>query len=259
MEMHPLGLFVQVEKYFAFRDPIKKEWDYSDAINLVDRQVDDEERETKHDLRKRVEDFWEFFQKSHQAMFMVNGLVRFDSIVAVDGEGDSLHKFPHIYVEFQGDRGPFVGFYKYLELGTHHHESLDGLRRAQTFPKTFSKPRFGTIYRDKSITLNDRTLNLLKNGGRWMRTLYDCNYTFQFLNPGDVIGIDQTEDHDGKQVLIKITNKRQELAKDRLKRLDNDPMAIRVVEEQIGRSVKPNDTIVIYEFKVVYEWQLEGK
>jgi hypothetical protein len=36
-------------------------------------------------------------------------------------------------------------------------------------------------------------------------------------------------------------------------------MATRVIEEQIGRSLKPNDTIGIYEFKVVYEWQLEGK
>jgi hypothetical protein len=135
VEMHPLGLIVQVGKYFAFRDAIKKEWDYSDAINLVNRQVDDEERETSHDLRQNVESFWEFFRKSHQAMFIVNGLIRFDLIVAIDGEGDSLHKFPHIYVDFQGDRGPFVGFYKYLKFGEHHHKSIDALQRAKTFPK----------------------------------------------------------------------------------------------------------------------------
>ena len=259
VEIHPLGLIVQVGKYFAFRDAIKKEWDYTDAINLVNRQVDDEERETNHNLRQNVESFWAFFQKSHQAMLIVNGLVRFDSMVVIDGEGDSLHKFPHIYVDYQGNRGPFVGFYKYLEFGEHHHESLDGLQRAEAFPKAFSKPRFGTIYRDKTISLNDRTRALLKSGDRWMHSIYDCDDRLQFLNPGDVIGVEQTEDHDGKQVLIKITNKRQELANDLLKRRDDDPMATHVIEEQIGRSLKPNDTIVIYEFNIVYEGQLERK
>ena len=36
-------------------------------------------------------------------------------------------------------------------------------------------------------------------------------------------------------------------------------MAARAIEEQIGRSLKPKDTIVVYECKIVYEWQLERK
>ena len=259
VEMHPLGLIVQVGKYFAFRDPLKKEWDYSDAVNLVNRQVDDGEREANHDPRQNVEGFWEFFQKSHQAMFIVGGLIRFDSIVVIDAEGDSLHKFPHIYVDFQDNRGPFVGYYEYLEFGEHHRESLDGLQKVKLFTKTFSKPRIGTIYRDKTISLNDRTLALLKSDNLWMHTIYDCDDKFEFLNPGDVIGVEQTKDYEGKRVLIKITNKRKEPAKDLLKQQDNDPAAARAIEYQIGRSLKPNDTIVIYEFKTVYEWQLERK
>ena len=74
-----------------------------------------------------------------------------------------------------------------------------------------------------------------------------------------MIGVDQSEDYEGKQVLIKITNKRQERAKVLLKRKDNDPILIQGIEEQIGRNLKPKDTILIYEFKVVYEWQLEKK
>lgn len=259
VEMHPLGFIVQVGKYYAFRDPIKKEWDYSDVINLVHRQVKDEDRRTNHDLRQNVESFWEFFQKSHQAMFIVNGLVRFDSIVVIDGEGDLLHKFPHIYVDFQGNRGPFVGFYEYLEFGEHHHESLDELEKVETFPKTFSNPQFGTIYRDKTINVSDRIRALLKSGRGTVHTIYSSSGTLEYLNHGDVIGVDQSEDYEGKQVLIKITNKRQERAEDLLKRKDNDPMLIQGIEEQIGRNLKPKDTILIYEFKVVYEWQLEKK
>ena len=259
VEMHPLGLIVQVGKYFAFRDPVKKLWDYTDVINLVQRQVDDEEREAHHELRENVEGFWEFFPKSHQAMFIVNGLVRFDSIAVVDGEGDSQHKCPHIYVDFQGERGPFVGFYEYLKIGEYHHESLDELERTEVFPKKFSKPRIGTIHRARSISVSDRVRSRLKNGSGTIHTIYSTDDTFEFLNPGDVIGVEKAEDYEGKQVLIKITNKRQERAKDLLKRRDDDPMSVQDIEEQIGRSLKSSDTIVIFEFKTIYAWQLDKK
>jgi hypothetical protein len=72
-----------------------------------------------------------------------------------------------------------------------------------------------------------------------------------------VIGVDKTADMDGGTTLIKITNKRQENGKDYLERRQVDPMAGRGIEEQIGRELVPNDTITIYEFKLVYEWQLE--
>jgi hypothetical protein len=259
VEMHPLGFIVQVRKHFAFRDPIKKEWDYSDVINLVTRRVEDKKQRANHDLRRNVEGFWEFFQKSHQAMFIVNELVRFDSIVAIDGEGDLLHKFPHIYVDFQGNRGPFVGFYEYLEIDQHHHERLDGLQKVEKFPKTFSTPYFGNIYRDKTICVSNQVRARLKSGIGTVHTIYSSVETLEYLNPGDMIGVDQSVDYEGKQVLIKITNKRQERGRDFLNRKDNDPMLIHGIEEQIGRNLKSNDTIFVYEFKVVYEWQLEKR
>jgi hypothetical protein len=257
VDMHPLALVVRVANYFAFYDPTKKEWDFSDAVNLVPRQVDGEEREKNHELRQNVEDFWEFFQKSNQAIFIVNGFVRFDSIAVIDSEGDSLHKFPHIYVDFQGDQGPFVGFDKYLQIGKYNLESVEGLKKVKKFPSTFSSPRVGVIYRDKTIHLSDTTLVHFKSGSPWLYAIYDCEDKYQFLNSGDVIGVEQTEDREGKRAMIKITNKRQERAEDFLKQREDDPMARRGVEEQIGRKLDSNDTITIYEFKIVYEWELE--
>jgi hypothetical protein len=255
--MHPLGLEVQVAKRFAFCDPSKKEWDFSEAVNLVYRQVNDKEREKNHELRQNVESFWEFFQKAHQAKLVVCGFVRFDSIVVIDSEGDSKYKFPHIYVDFQGSRGPFSGFYQYLEISEHHHEPVDGLKRVKKFPATFTKPRVGKIYRDKTICLNDRTLAFFKGGFRGMHTIYDCSDKYQFLNPSDVIGVDKTEGPDGKKVLIMITSKRRERAQDFLKQREGDPMAGSGVEGQIGRKLDPSDTITICEFKIVYESQLD--
>lgn len=256
VEMHPLGLVAQVAKYFAFRDSVKREWDYSNAVNLVRHDADKEERIKDHELHQNVEGFWELFQKSNQAMFVVNGLLRFDSIAVIDSEGDLLHECPHIYVDFQGNRGPFYGFFDYLEISEYHHESVEGLKRARIFPETFSKPKVAIVYKDKSIHLSDRALALFKSGGSRMQTIYDCDDRYQFLNPGDIIGVDQTEDRDGKRMLIKITHKRQERAKDFLKQYKDDPTAEHHIEEQIGRKLHSNDTVTIYEFKKVYDLQL---
>jgi hypothetical protein len=183
--------------------------------------------------------------------------VRFDSIVVIDSEGDSLYNFPHIYVSFSGNRGPFLGFYEYIEINEHHHESVKGLKRVNKFPEAFSKPLIGIVHRDKVVHLDDHTLALLKRGSSWVDTIFDCDDRYQFLTPGDVIAVDKTEDAEGKRTLIKITNKRQERAEDYLEERKGDPMAGRNIEEQIGRKLDHNDTITIYEFKVVYEWQLE--
>ena len=259
VEIHPAGLIVEVAKFFGFYDTSKKEWDYSNAVNLVRRQVDQEERVKKDEIRQNVEGFWEFFQKSNQAMFVVEGHVKLDSIAVIDGEGDSLYKFPHIYIDFEADRGPFAGFYEYLEINQHGRKSTEDLKRTKKFPSTFTSPRIGTIHDKKTVRLDERTRASLKRVGNWMHVIYDCDGLYNFLNPGDVISVEQTEDRDGNKVLLKITNKRQEQAKDFLKKsskLDPVERGVRAVEDQIGRKLDPNDTITIYEFKVIYEWQL---
>ena len=37
-------------------------------------------------------------------------------MLVIDDKGDEWHKFPHIFVEFQGNRGPFTGFVEYVEF-----------------------------------------------------------------------------------------------------------------------------------------------
>lgn len=257
VEMHPLGLGVQSAKYFAFYDAIRKEWDFCDVVNLVRRQDDDEDRAKNNNIRQRVENFQEFFQESNQAIFVVKGLVRFDSIVVIDSEGDSLNRFPHIYVDFQGNRGPLFGFSEYLEISKYHYESIEKLKRVKKYPKTFPELKLGTVYRDKTIHLNDHTLAFLNKGSHSIHTVYDCDSRYSFLNPGDVIGVEKSKDIEGNPTFIKLTHKRKEKGKDILKKCKDDPMILGVIEEQIERKVKLSDMIMIYEFKIVYGWQLE--
>jgi hypothetical protein len=259
IEIHPMGIIVEVAKHFAFYGSDENEYDYTDALNLVHRQVSSKERQVNHELRINIESFCELFQKSHQAMYIKKGLVRFDSIVLIDDKGSSQHKFPHIYVDFQGDKGPFVGFNELLEYGNNYYTTLDDLKRTKKFPKKFSKPRIGKVYRGKSIDLYDRTRHFLETGASDVITIYDCDDKFQFLNQTDVIGVKETRDHDGDQILIKVTNKRQELGKDLLKEEVTDPVFTPGVEEQLGRKLNPDETIIVYEFKKIFKWQVEEK
>jgi hypothetical protein len=253
VDMHPLGIVIQMRRCYAFRDSIKSEWDYTDAVSLVHRQTEDETTKAERNLQENVEGFWELFQKSEQVMFIMNGLIRFDSITVIDGEGDSLFKFPHLYVDFQGDRGPFYGTSQYLEIDQYRHETLDSLKRVKKFPKTFESPKIGTVYKDKRLKLNDPTLAFLKGtGGYSMNTFYEIEKVHDFLNPCDVIEVDRSENADGSRIMIKITNKRVQCGKE----LTESAYAI---EGQIGRKLSPADIVSVYEFKRVYDWQVSRR
>lgn len=258
VELHPLGLIVEVAEYFAYLDVDRKEWDYTKSVNLVRRHSDRENRQEKRGLRDRVEAFWESFRKSHQAKFVVQGLLRFDSIAVVDADGDCAHKFPHIYSEFKGNKGPFAWFYEEVRINERHVEYPTGLKQIKKFPETFPEPMVATIHRDTAIRLNDRLLNYFKHGSR-LDTLYACDDRFDFLAVNDVIGIEGTESRDTERTLIKVTHKRQESGTEYLAQHKDDPMAARNLEDHIGRQIEPSDTITVIEFKRVYDWQLEQK
>ena len=257
VDMHPLGLVVQVREHFAYCDPETKEWDYTEAVNLIRRQSDEERGDDDKDLKKRVKEFWEFLPRSHQAKYISNALVRYGSIAVIDSEGDSANAFPHIYTEFKANRGPFYWFWDHRQLDEHRSEKNDDEKRVSKFPEIFPKQNFGTIHRERSLQLDQRTSGFIKNHSSWLTALYDCDGKFDFLNPGDVIGITGTGDRNTSQTLIKITHKRQESAEAVLNGQNGTLMGKQNVEEQIGRPLAPKDTITIYEFKIVYDWQLQ--
>jgi hypothetical protein len=258
VEMDPLGLIVEIKKYYAFRDSERKEWDYTRSVNLVNRQS--EAAPWDRDdllLRQNVEGFWELLPRSNQVMLIVNGLIRFDSIAIIDHLGDSAFKFPHIYVDFEINNGPFYTIFEHLQVDSHRVELLDELKRVKKFPDTFSEQTVGTIYRDKSFVLNPATLGIFKNASD-MYSFYRADNTYQFLKPCDVIEVDQSEGRDGKRTMIRITNKRVESGKELIRRSKDAFHVAADIERQIGRKPKGDDTITVFEFKRAYDWQLKG-
>lgn len=258
LSFHPLGLIVAVREYYAYLDEKKSEWDFTNAVNTVVTQHNHRRRGSdKEELRNGVKGFWELLPRASQVMYVWNGLIRFDSILLIDDKGDSEYKCPHIFVDFHNVRGPFVGGYEYLEINQHQHKSLKGLKRVKIFPSKFPKPTFGKIYTDSSIAVDDTTRSYLKHAGHSGITLYDAEDKYSFLKPTDVIGVDKTEDRDGKKTLIKLTNKRILTGQQLLEQCADNPIAQQRLEQQIGRKLKPGDRVEVLEFVEIYDWQVD--
>jgi len=249
----PTGIWFNVHEYFAYVDFEKKEWDFTKEANvLFNGSMTDEERESLHEAHEKIKGIWEFFPKCYQGQFVVDGVVRYEDIVIVDEKGDVLHDLPHIYVDFKGENGPFKGFWQTLKVGERKVELDDTWKRISKFPKKFPKPKNGKIHRKKSISLDDITLNALKNYNPKIVAVYDSDNKYNFLNPRDIISVNEN-------IFIQITNKYKIKIKDYLDLYQRDFSIRKNIEQQLGREFDDNEEINVYEFKQTYQHVFEPK
>lgn len=77
------------------------------------------------------------------------------------------------------------------------------------------------------------------------------------MKPTDVISVERTEDKEGKETLLKITNVRVATGKELLDACKDDPLLKQEIERQISRKLKPDGTVQIVEALVLYDCQIE--
>ena len=254
VEYHPLGLIVNIRKHFAYIDTEKKEYDFTEATNLVFRESDsDKERAKQQEDRDKVENYWEYLPRRNQATFFRNGLIRYDEMLIIDDKGDGWHKFPHIFVDFDFRTGPIAGTYEYLETGE-RFQSLGGYKRIKKFPKSFPTPTIGKIYEDKGITLNDPDFNMLKHGNESFHTLYECDGRYSFLKTKDIVLVLNQDTEGSSKYYLRITHVESGKMEDYLKK---NPEAQWMIERQVGQSPDMKATLNAYEFKKTYDFVIE--
>jgi len=256
VEVHPLGLIVTVRDHYAFVDEKAKTWDYTEAVNLVNRKMSTQEQQSDQPKRERVEDYWRYLPSSSQVRFIVRGLVRFDSMVAIDPQGDVKYDFPHIFVDFQGSKGPFRGYSEYLERDQHSYVDIDGLEQVDVFPKEFPEPRMSNRRSDRSLQLPSRYCPAMESMRNQVFQTYDCDKKYEDLNVGDLVTLAGTSDHEKKELHAKITHRRTVSAREYLDEGGEDVDDRSIVEEHIGRQLTPDDDVEIIEFRPVYSWQV---
>lgn len=254
IDYYPTGLIVALQKHFAYIDTEKKEYDFTEVTNLIFRESDPEEdRSKRQEEQEKVESYWEYLPRRHQAKFIRNGLIRYDEMLVIDDKGDNWYKFPHIFIDFDLRTGPIAGSYEYLEVGG-RHVSLEGYKRINKFPKTFPFPTIGTIYEDKGITLNDPDFSMLKHGNESFRTLYECDGRYSFLKPRDIVLILNQDSESSSKHYLRITHLENKKLTDYIK---SNPDEDWMIKRQIGDNPDMNKILNIYEFKPTYDFVVE--
>lgn len=260
-QYHALGLIFNVHKYFAYIDVTRKEFDFSEAVSDIYRNSDSEEDKEKwRELRAKVEDFWDHLPCRRQAMFCRDGLIRYNDMLVIDDKGDVAHKFPHIFVDFEGPKGPFYGFLEYAEVdaslyGTRHW--LSDWTEIEIFPKAFPEPKIGKLHLNEAVDLDELTLRMFVHGNDSIRYFYDVDGKYEFLEQRDVIPVANSASQVAPKAYIQITYKRSISLKDYLKETEDGEYIKAEIERRVGRKVQPKEVITIFEFKRTYEWKFD--
>lgn len=255
VELHPRGMILSMKQCYAYFDGSKKVFDFADPPILRrsphDKTHDFETDREERDKVDRVRDYWERLPKMNQAMFHVNGIIRFEDMLVIDDKGDSWHGVPHIFVDFV-DGSPVSRTHAYLQKGQ-QQILLDEFSQNSVFPKCFPEPEFGRIYDDEGLALPKGLCEQHVNfRGGDLDQLFDVDGRFSHLRPNDVavIRFGQNDDR-----FIQITH-RYELSGDDL--LRDHPQMVWQVQQHIGRAPLADDLIQILECRSCYKRQWEG-
>jgi len=258
---HPMGLLFHLHKYYAYIDQEKKVFDYTEAVDLVNRQCNHKEHRRpspeEFEKRDRVTDFWQHLPRINQAEFIVDSLLPFGDMLVIDDKGDAFNTFPHIFMDFPAKPSKDNIFPKSRSFLKYGNEEIkdDGYTRKKIFPQVFPEIKYGKIYITKPVEWDKETLRVFQMSSEIVRSLFDVDGKYEFLNPCDVILVAGAEDR-GEKKFIKITQKYKTTLADYLK-INGGISARESIERQVGRRINDGEQMTVFEFERIYEWALK--
>jgi hypothetical protein len=181
-------------------------------------------------------------------------------MVLFDPKGDVLYNFPHVYVDFEGAKGPFAGFRKTFKILGEEIEFDDTWTQMNVFPKKFSRPKPGKVHMKSPIKLDPETLKSFKEHYDRETALYSVDDKYNFLNAKDVVPISETGD-ESEGSFIQITNRYQIKIADYLAQQLGNYFIRRSIQNQLGlNEIEGNEELMmhVHEFKRTYRWNFEN-
>ena len=107
LEMHPKGIILLSRQFYAYLGEDGKSWDYIETLPIEACEgcenpwrEDDagESLKERGKLDHRAWRFWVDIPEGQRAWLEKAFLIKFDDIFDIDEKGDSMARFPHIYV-----------------------------------------------------------------------------------------------------------------------------------------------------------------
>lgn len=256
---HPTGIRIRSHQYYAYVDTEKKEWDFTKEAELRHQTVEtDEARAKGHANRDKVMTVWEFLPQKNQGSFIVDKLLKYEDISVIDDKGDSLYPFPHLYVDFEKEEDIFKGSWYRFNVGEEKIALDDSWKRIEIFPKKFTKPKKGKIYKE-AIAIKPEAIKEFHEHYERVLILFDLDGQYSFLKPRDIVSIGKISPGDTEDQFVQITHQYIIKIKDYLEKQSMTMGARRRLELQIGSIIDENQTINVTESKRISTWAFEKK
>jgi len=253
------GMWVKYHEYFGYVDNINKEFSYTTEVDLLyapNMITDEEKRDLNNNKKENVENYWEYFSKWNQAKIIRWGSILFDDIVLIDDKGDVIYDFPHIYTDFKASNGAFNRLIDFIQIGDKQIEiKSDEYKKIEVFPKKFPDVTIGKVYEDKKIKLTRDIISNLNNGQSQVGIYYDFDNKYDFLQPKDVIAV-ESEKLDADISYVKLTTKYHIKVGEYVKKSATDYIKS-IIERQTGKHPNDDESLNVYEFREIYEWQIK--
>lgn len=117
------GLLFLCRKHFAMINPATKQWDYIDGLNLARFNKPTlttlkNKKYLNYENQAKCREKWllDVPDKKMRATYKVFGILKYESILAIDEVGDAYNEGPHLLVSFKGGAGPFDRLHHALRL-----------------------------------------------------------------------------------------------------------------------------------------------
>ncbi len=252
-DFHPLGLVMNVRRHLAYVNTTTKEYDFVRNVDVLNRRSESLDRDTAEEEQK-VRRFCRYLRQANQAEFILRGIIFFEDMLIIDDKGDAYYPFPHIFVDFKAETGPFRMLFATLWINNQEIELDDPYKRISFFPASLELPKPGKKHK-RLLELDGQTTGEV---GRYsVHSLFDDSGKYDFLEQRDFIQVVGAGGHDGERLFIEITQKYETSAEEYLKdhrESDSRPQ----IERQIGRELSESDNLTVLEFRLVSEWDIEG-
>ncbi len=256
VQQHPLGLLIDARECFAYFDEKKKEFDFTRAVDLINRQSDFDNdwdlRKKENELREKVADFWEHLPRKNQIKLHFYGLLSFQDMLIIDNKGDSHFKFPHIFVEYTKRLGPFR-WVLYILKSNSKEINLDreGYKRVKIFPKVFPKPIQGKIhFKDAPLELDALTFSRVRYSHEGGFYLFDVDQKYKSVKTKNLIAIKNQKENgvsssDPDVLYLEVTYSYETTTDKYLE--ENDKSFLETIQRQVGREVKSDEKLRVLE------------
>ena len=215
-----------------------------DHIGLSYPQViTDEERQERHQKIANVENVWKFAPRSQRAEFEIRCLIRYEDILVVDTEGDSLYKFPHVYVDFRGIDNPFRGSYGLLRYYEREFHIDEEWQRVSKFPKQWNELVRPRLHRNRKVELDPETLKRFRDYDDDADILFAIDDRYGFLNPRDYVKVEGRPD----EAYLLVTFVCRTAFGDYVDKSYRSYRLRSFAERQVGRKLADDDVVTVVE------------